>query len=121
MEFPPLSREMTPVLMERQLLLVSNNERRPITVRIGIPVQDVETVGGLNWRCPVEFVGLSTRPFPAVGVDAVQAVAHALFAARVEADAYEREKGGHFLWLDEPGHGLPAVDLGTPSRGLTSA
>ena len=102
---------MTDVLMERQLELVSGEERKRIVLRIGLPVQDVETAGGRDWRCPVEFTGLGKRPFPAVGVDAVQAVTHALCAARVEAEALERQMGGHFFWLDHEGHGLPRIEL----------
>ena len=112
MDLPPISKEMTQVLMERELVLVTDDERRPVTLRIGMPVQDVKTVGGFDWRCPVEFVGLSTtHPFAAVGMDALQAVTLALFASRAQAEAWERETGGHFLWLDEPGHGLPSIDL----------
>ena len=112
MDLPPISKEMTQVLMERELILATDGERRPVTLRIGMPVQDVKTVDDVAWRCPVEFVGLTrTHPFSAVGVDALQAVTLALFAARAQAEAWERETGGHFLWLDEPGHGLPSIDL----------
>jgi hypothetical protein len=114
MDLPPIPKEMTQVLMERELLLVTDAERRPVTLRIGMPVQDVKTVDGFAWRCPVEFVGLTkTRPFSAVGVDALQALTLALFAARARAEAWERETGGHFSWLGEPGHGLPSIDLAT--------
>lgn len=111
-DLPPISKEMTQVLMERELVLVTDHERRPVTLRIGMPVQDVKTVNGFDWRCPVEFVGLTRKHlFSAVGVDALQAVTLALFAARAQAEAWERETAGHFLWLDEPGHGLPSIDL----------
>jgi len=102
---------MTEVLMERRLELIRGEERKQVVLRIGVPVQDVETAGGRDWRCPVLFTGLGKRPFPAVGVDALQAVTHALFAARVEAEAVERETGGHFAWLDHEGHGLPRIEL----------
>jgi hypothetical protein len=109
-QFRPISREFTTLLAERPLLLVTGEVRTPVTLRIGVPVQDVETVDDRDWRCPVEFIGVDgPPPPPGVGVDALQALTHALKIAHLHAALYERQAGGRFHWLDEPGHGLSDI------------
>ena len=113
----PISRQFTRPLVERQLEFETPAHRIPVTLRIGLPVQDVETASGLDWRCPVEFTGLDMAPLmPGVGIDALQALTHALKAARNVADALARDAGGSFSWLGGPGHGLADLTLwGAPS------
>jgi hypothetical protein len=61
-EFQPMSHDFTAPLVERALLLVTNATRTPVTLRIGVPVQDVETVDDWDWRLlPGRGFGSRTR------------------------------------------------------------
>ena len=59
----------------REFDLVEEKMHSKLRVEIGLPIQDVETVAGMDWRCPVRFVsGTSVRIRSACGIDAVQAL-----------------------------------------------
>ena len=107
---PRISKEFTYKIAEREYELLLNTERRSIVLRIGSPVQDVETVGGMDWRCPVQLIGTDNKALPpGVGVDSLQAHLHAIKVARIELEALERETGGQIQWLDQLGYDLPLI------------
>ena len=118
MELPPIPTTSTPMIAARTLTFVTKRKRQRVQIRIGRPVRDVPTVGGLDWRCPVSMTGLrkSRRP-QGLGVDSLQALIDALKAVEVEIDARARASGGRFEWLGASWHGLPAIRLSLPSSG----
>ena len=113
-----LPRSFTRVIAERALTLADGNMRRRVTIQIGEPVQDVATVRGSDWRCPVRITGLATgRIPPGIGIDSMQAVVHALFLVQVILEEAEEGAATKLLWLNEHGHGFPEVRLtGAKSR-----
>jgi uncharacterized protein DUF6968 len=116
MELPPIPTTSTPVIAARTLMFVTKKKRQAVHIRIGQPVRDVPTVGGLDWRCPISMTGLkkSRRP-QGIGVDSLQALIDALKAVEVEIDARARNSGGRFEWLGAPWHGLPEISLSLPA------
>ena len=114
-KFAPISKRFTTLIAERALLLSAAGQRQQVRVEIGQPVQDVETLGGLDWRCPVKIdVGGRTRRMNGLGVDSLQALGDAFKALEIGVAALERRTGGRLLFLDHPGHGLPQVHLSLP-------
>lgn len=117
MKLLPIPRNFTPTIAKRDLILVSDGKRRQVTVRLGQPVQDVPTVSGLDWRCPIQITGLRKRRMPpGIGVDSLQALVHALKV--VEAELNAAKGRAKFLWLEDPGDGMPEIQLAVP--GLSS-
>jgi hypothetical protein len=107
-----LSREFTRPIAERELVLVTAGTERPITVRLGEPVQDVPTAGGNDWRCPIQIEGSDrSAPPPGVGVDALQALLHGIKMIHIHLARIERQSGGVLHWLGEPGHFVPDLPL----------
>jgi hypothetical protein len=88
-------------------------------VRIGKPVRDVPTAGGLDWRCPISITkSHRSRQLRGIGVDSLQALIHALKIVEIELRARERHRKGRFEWLGESWHGVPEIRLNSiaPSR-----
>jgi hypothetical protein len=111
---PPTPTEFTSTIAERELILVLDTGKRSLILRLGQPVQDVQSVNAMDWRCPVQLIGRETENLPAgFGVDSLQALINAIRIARIELDALERETGGRVQWLDQPSHDLPDWSLGS--------
>lgn len=107
---PPISREFTDTILERELTLVLDTNQRTLVLRFGKPVQDVETVDGFDWRCPVQLLGSSKEGLhPGVGVDSLQALINAIKIAHIELESLEHETGGEVRWLDQSGYGMPEI------------
>lgn len=108
--FPPISKAFTRRIAERELSLVLNTGQTSLVLRFGEPIQDVETVDDMDWRCPVQLIGDGKESLQVgVGVDSLQALINALRIAQIELESLERETGGTVQWLDQPGHGLPTI------------
>ena len=106
---------MTPVIAQRDLVLVITGRRRQVRVRVGRPVQDVETVSGVDWRCPITVSGVGrTRFNRGLGVDSLQALVDAIKALEVEIEALEASTSGHVEWLGGQWHGVPSIQLAYP-------
>jgi hypothetical protein len=117
MELPPIPTTSTPMIAARTLTLVTKRKRERVHIRIGQPVRDVPTAGGLDWRCPISITGLAKRGRPqGIGVDSLQALIEALKAVEIEIDARARNSGGRFEWLGASWHGLPEISLSLPPR-----
>jgi hypothetical protein len=101
----------TPVVARRDLIFATKTTRQRIQIRIGQPVRDVPTAGGLDWRCPVSITGVRKRALQGYGVDSLQALVDALKLIEVELDARERSGKGRFEWFGWRWHGVPALDL----------
>lgn len=110
MALPPIPTTSTPMIASRTLMFATKRKRQRVHIRIGQPVRDVPTAGGLDWRCPVSITGLAKSPRPqGIGVDSLQALIDALTFVKIEIDARTRNNGGHFEWLGERWHGLPQI------------
>jgi hypothetical protein len=112
MSLPPIPAKFTSVIAQRDIVFVTQWKRQRIRIRIGQPVRDVPTAGGLDWRCPVSMTGMPRiRALRGIGVDSMQALVHALKLIEIEIGARERKEGGRFEWLGWPSHGLPVINL----------
>jgi hypothetical protein len=114
MTLRPIPTTSTRLIAQRTLTFVTKGRRQRVRIRIGQPVRDVPTAGGLDWRCPVSITGSSRRPLRGIGVDSLQAVVNALKLVEVELIARERDRKGRFEWLGEAWHGMPAIEMSLP-------
>lgn len=88
----------TSVIATRSLDLIEAGVSSKLVVEIGMPVQDVETIEGMDWRCPVRFVnGTLIQEQSACGVDAVQALKLALQLVRYEVERLSEDKSRQIL------------------------
>ena len=100
------------MIASRTLMFVTRRQPQRVHIRIGQPVRDVPTAGGLDWRCPFSITGLPERSRPqGIGVDSLQALIDALKFVEREIGARARDRGGRFEWLGQPWHGLPEISL----------
>ena len=71
----PIPQHYTETIAKRTFEAATKGSKRPIVVEIGTPINDVPTVDGLDWRCPVK---VSSRPDinvqSACGIDSIQAL-----------------------------------------------
>lgn len=117
MEMPPIPTISTRLIAQRNLVFATKTRRRRIQVRIGEPVRDVPTAGGLDWRCPVSITGSpKQRRLRGLGVDSLQALIDALKLIEIELHTRERKEKGRFVWLGESWRGVPAIDLAPLSK-----
>ena len=108
--FHTISREFTETILERELTLVLDTHQSALVLRFGKPIQDVETVDGFDWRCPIQIIGSGKETLhPGVGVDSLQALINAIKIAQIGLESLEHETGGEALWLDQKGYGLPQI------------
>ena len=112
-KLPPVPKTFTSVIAERRLSVPSSRGNRTLRIQIGEPIQDVPTVAGLDWRCPIRFTGHSARRrvLQAFGADSLQSLVHALKLIQAELASIEQSQGTRLLWFDEPGHGFPHIEL----------
>ncbi|MFC0116520.1 DUF6968 family protein [Pseudoalteromonas xiamenensis] len=75
MSLPPINLSFSEKIAERQYILKTRTQNWKLTVCVGLPVQDVETVLGLDWRCPIQVIFQNERIYDyACGVDSFQAL-----------------------------------------------
>jgi hypothetical protein len=112
MQLSPIPTSSTRLIAQRTLMFVGSRRRERIQVRIGKPVRDVPTAGGLDWRCPISITkSHRSRQLRGIGVDSLQALIHALKIVEMELRARERDRKGRFEWLGESWHGVPEIRL----------
>jgi hypothetical protein len=120
MRLTPVSTKFTSTIAQRDLVLAVQGRRSRVRIRIGQPVQDVDTAGGFDWRCPVEISRpgntLRVRGF---GVDSLQALVDAFKVLEHEIRSLENRSSGQLLWFDEPWHGIPRITLAMPKLTTT--
>lgn len=105
-QLAPIPNDFTSVVATRELDLVQDGSSSKLIVEIGLPVQDVETVSGMDWRCPVRFVnGASIRVRRACGIDSFQAVRLAFRLIQSEIEQLEKDQNAQVLFLGEPCRG----------------
>jgi len=112
-KLPPIPKSFTSPIAERRLVVETTGAPRNLRVELGAPIQDVPTVCGFDWRCPIRFSGHSAyrRTLHAFGADSVQSLAHALMLIHAELTAIEQTPGTHLSWLAGKSHGFPRVEL----------
>jgi hypothetical protein len=102
-ELAPIPTSFTSVIATRVFDVIQDGEACKLIVEIGMPIQDVETVAGLDWRCPVRFVkGTSVQERRACGVDAVQALGLAVQLVHDEVEGMSEDKCCQILLFGEP-------------------
>lgn len=76
----PISTSYTTTIASRLFEVVIDGTRQQMRLEIGQPIQDVETVDGTDWRCPVRILINESQAFiqHACGVDSYQALALAI-------------------------------------------
>ena len=119
-KLPPVPKTFTNVIAERRLIIETPKRPRTIRVQIGAPIQDVPTVSGLDWRCPIRISGHSAhrRVVHAFGVDSLQSLVHALKLIHSELAFIERSSGKRLFWFNSPDYGIPDFELSTTSPNV---
>jgi len=98
---PPIPTTFNHPIAARELTVVRDGQPSPLHIEIGRPVQDVETAGGTDWRCPVRWrEGDHVRVHNACGVDSFQALQLALESIRLKLEALAGEDGISLHFLD---------------------
>lgn len=99
----PLPTGFTRTIATRELAVVRQDHVTRLQVEIGEPVQDVDTAGGWDWRCPVRWIeGGSVREHSLYGVDAMQALQQAMHWIAHEQAALAGTEGVSLRFLDWP-------------------
>lgn len=102
-QLAPIPNTFTSVIATREFELTQNGVPSKLVVEVGLPVQDVETVAGMDWRCPIRFVqDTSVQERRACGVDAVQALQLALQLVHEEIVRMSEDKNCQILLFDTP-------------------
>ncbi|WP_417903577.1 DUF6968 family protein [Caldimonas brevitalea] len=92
-QLAPIPSDFTSAVATREFELVRDAVASKLLVEIGTPVQDVESLGGTDWRCPVRFSGgETTRVQSACGVDSFQALHLAFRLVQVELDRLTKDE-----------------------------
>ena len=100
---PPIPTTFDHPIAARAMTVIRHGQPSPLHIEIGRPVQDVETIGGTDWRCPVRWRdGNSVRVHNACGIDSFQALQQALESIRIELVALAGEEGVGLEFLDFP-------------------
>lgn len=117
---PPVPKSFTPVIAERRLVVETGRKKRNVRVQLGTPTRDVSTVRGFDWRCPVRISGASRhrRILHAFGVDSLQSLVHALKLIENELATFGAQSDARVLWLGEPWHGFPHIELALPTYNV---
>ncbi|MXN73160.1 hypothetical protein GR157_00220 [Burkholderia sp. 4701] len=104
-EFRPASHNFSELVASRNFEFFKDGISSGILVEIGVPVQDVETINDLDWRCPVRITdGKLTKVYCAIGVDSYQSLALAFRLVRNILEERAADRGGEirFLELNSP-------------------
>lgn len=100
---PRIPTHATSPIAWRELVLSRDGVACALRVEIGQPVQDVETIAGTDWRCPVQWLEGDRRwCAQACGVDAYQALQLGLAMVREELAALSRQPGVHLEFMGCP-------------------
>ncbi len=74
-ELPPISDKFSTLIASREFELSSKTGIDNVIVEIGLPVNDVKTIDGYDWRCPVRIIiGTKIITDQACGGDSIQAL-----------------------------------------------
>lgn len=100
---PPIPNEFTHVIASREFELVGPVGSARLTVEIGAPVQDVPSVGGTDWRCPILYLrDAHVEVVSMCGIDSFQALQVAIAVVGQRLEAISNESGQSIRFLDSP-------------------
>lgn len=110
-ELESISTGFTELVATRKFELVSKGISKTVVVEIGRPVNDVETIEGFDWRCPIRFLieGKIINEY-ACGIDSFQALSlagHSAVKTVVEKLARDTNSeiylhGGKYVFPEYP-------------------
>ena len=100
---PPIPGGFTTRIASREFELVHRGGIERVTVEVGMPVNDVETMDGFDWRCPVRIIaGGEIIEDRACGCDAFQALGLAMNPlVRMRLERIARDKGAEIRLFGE--------------------
>jgi hypothetical protein len=99
----PIPTEFTSIVATRQFHVICAGSTTTLVFEVGLPIQDVETAGGFDWRCPVRIIdGSSVRDRRACGADSYQALQLGLRLVQDEVQAIAQAKNCQVLLFDSP-------------------
>lgn len=98
-DLSPIPNRFTSLIASSEFELSYNGGREKLTVEIGLPVNDVETVSGYDWRCPVRILFEdSIINEQACGCDSFQALNIAMGElVKSKLESIVKEKGAVLL------------------------
>ena len=100
---PPIPTTFTRTVAARAMTVTRHGRTDELHLEVGQPVQDVETVSGTDWRCPVRLrQGDTTTVHNACGIDSFQALQLALETVRIQLEELAGEEGVSLQFLDCP-------------------
>jgi hypothetical protein len=92
-KLPPIPNTFTELVASREYEICNDNVVEKITVEIGVPINDVVTISGKDWRCPIRIIRENKESnYYACGVDSYQAlniVMNQLVKLKLESIAIE--------------------------------
>ena len=95
------------VIAERALTFECGDQKRPVKLLIGLPVQEPDAGPDDSWWCPVLIDGLGpNRLHTNAGVDSLHALFEALKLLYRMLPHYAQTEGGTIRWLNEEEHPL---------------
>lgn len=100
---PPVPNTFTSVVASRYFELNDPTDSQGLLLEIGLPLQDVVTASGIDWRCPIRVTGAGLERVVSVcGVDSFQALHQAFNWVTAEVQRRERDTGLQLLFLGAP-------------------
>lgn len=98
-ELPPISNEFSTIIASREFELSHRMGIDKVTVEIGSPINDVQTVVGYDWRCPVRItVGTTMIIDQSCGCDSFQALNIAMDQlVKIKLESIAQEKNATLL------------------------
>jgi hypothetical protein len=92
----PIPIDFTSVVASREFVIVRSGVASTLVVELGMPVHDVETVDGYDWRCPIRIIdGATTRERVVCGVDSFQALQLGMRSIQNELEQIATAEGCH--------------------------
>ncbi|WP_372585847.1 DUF6968 family protein [Burkholderia cepacia] len=100
-ELRPISHNFSTLVASRNFEFFKDGVSSVILVEVGVPVQDVETIIDLDWRCPVRITdGKLIKVYCAIGVDSYQSLALAFRLVRNILEERAADRGGEIRFLE---------------------
>ena len=117
--FPPVPNTFNRVVASRTFESGNPANPRYLLLEVGAPIQDVTTVSGNDWRCPIRITEAGLEQVVSVcGVDSFQALHQAFRWVTAEVQRRERDTGLQLLFLGmpyDPETHLPQTNGSNPS------
>lgn len=104
-ELKPIPDSFTVSIASRDFEFIECETSFRILVDIGAPIRDIETVQGMDWRCPVRFSGEKIEKVcSAFGIDSFQSLCLAFRLVRYILGELEKNSEGKIRFLESDFH-----------------